>query len=234
MRVNRTRHMNWMVVALVVVLALACTSDEAEEAPAAPAQPAAPAPQATAAPAPQATAAPAPVATTAPEPTMMEGPEGHLRVSQQRIGLPQFYPSQLTWPNESNRWAFGVHEPPAVMTPDGNNEPRLYKGWEVGDDGITVQLREGLQFHKGYGELTAEDVAWSGNETMREDSKFVNIAFTRLHWDQWEVKDNYTVFIPWMDPAPLFYLYWRKLHRSGSDRFQYVFQEVSRAGGRDP
>ncbi|MCE2458993.1 MAG: hypothetical protein J4G14_14460, partial [Dehalococcoidia bacterium] len=137
MGANSVRRVVWIAMALIVVLALACTSDEPEEEPAAQAPAAAPAPQAT--------AAPAPAPATAPEPTMMEGPEGHLRIAQQRIGLPQFYPSQLTWPNESNRWAFGVHEPPAVMTPDGNNEPRLYKGWEVGDEGITVELREGLQ-----------------------------------------------------------------------------------------
>ena len=228
MGANSVRRVVWIVIALIVVLALACTSDEPEEEPAAPAQ--APAP----APATQATAAPAPAPATAPAPTMMEGPEGHLRVAQQRIGLPQFYPSQLTWPNESNRWAFGVHEPPAVMTPDGNNEPRLYKGWEVGEDGITVQLREGLQFHKGWGELTAEDVAWSGNETMREDSKFVNIAFTRLHWDQWEVKDNYTVFIPWKDPAPLFYLYWRNFTAAAPTVFNTFSKKYLEQEGETP
>lgn len=41
--------------------------------------------------------------------------------------------------------------------------PDLATSWDISDDGLvyTFQLREGVQFHKGYGEMTADDVVFS-------------------------------------------------------------------------
>src|ERR687889_2319139 len=57
-----------------------------------------------------------------------------------------------------------------VSSPDGRFaekadefEPRLAKSWTMSPDAKTwtFQLREGVQFHKGYGEMTSEDVKYS-------------------------------------------------------------------------
>lgn len=42
-------------------------------------------------------------------------------------------------------------------------EPDLAESWTLSPDGTvwTFKLRKGVQFHKGFGELTAEDVKWS-------------------------------------------------------------------------
>lgn len=42
-------------------------------------------------------------------------------------------------------------------------KPGLASGWQVSDDGKhwTITLREGVQFHRGWGELTATDVVYS-------------------------------------------------------------------------
>jgi len=42
-------------------------------------------------------------------------------------------------------------------------EPDLAESWTLSPEGTiwTIKLRKGVQFHKGYGELTAEDVKWS-------------------------------------------------------------------------
>src|SRR5499426_1470516 len=42
-------------------------------------------------------------------------------------------------------------------------EPDLAESWTLSPEGTiwTMKLRKGVQFHKGYGELTAEDVKWS-------------------------------------------------------------------------
>src|SRR5262249_19300201 len=42
-------------------------------------------------------------------------------------------------------------------------EPDLAESWTVSPDGLvwTFKIRKGVQFHKGYGELTAEDVKFS-------------------------------------------------------------------------
>ena len=51
--------------------------------------------------------------------------------------------------------------------------PRLMKEWSVAADGVTwtFKLEEGVQFHKGYGEMTAEDVIWSMERIGSENSK---------------------------------------------------------------
>lgn len=47
-------------------------------------------------------------------------------------------------------------------------EPDLAESWESNDDKTvwTFYLREGVQWHKGYGEVTAEDVKWSFERVM--------------------------------------------------------------------
>ena len=42
-------------------------------------------------------------------------------------------------------------------------EPDLAESWTISPDGTqwTFKLRRGVQFHKGFGEMTAEDVKWS-------------------------------------------------------------------------
>lgn len=83
--------------------------------------------------------------------------------------------------------------------------PQLAKSWSMSPDARTwtFQLREGVQFHKGYGECTSEDVAFSidrardpkqggGNRSL-----FENIV---------DVKANgkYTVVVTLRQPDPLF------------------------------
>lgn len=50
-------------------------------------------------------------------------------------------------------------------------EPDLAESYEVSDDGLTYtfHLREGVQFHKGYGELTADDVVFSFTRQIEDE-----------------------------------------------------------------
>ena len=49
--------------------------------------------------------------------------------------------------------------------------PDLAESWTVSDDGTvwTFRLRQGVQFHKGYGEMTAEDVKYSFERQLRRE-----------------------------------------------------------------
>jgi ABC-type transport system substrate-binding protein len=51
-------------------------------------------------------------------------------------------------------------------------EPDLATVWEYSEDGLelTFTLREGVQFHNGYGEVTSEDVKFSFERIMAADS----------------------------------------------------------------
>jgi dipeptide transport system substrate-binding protein len=60
------------------------------------------------------------------------------------------------------RWRIGTAE----------IEPDLATDWEYSDDGteLTFTLRQGVQFHKGYGEVTSEDVKFSFDRIIDADS----------------------------------------------------------------
>ena len=62
----------------------------------------------------------------------------------------------------------------------GNTLPKLVKEWSLAADNLvwTFKLQEGVQFHKGYGEMTAEDVLWSMEQYTAEDA--VNSVASRL------------------------------------------------------
>ena len=69
----------------------------------------------------------------------------------------------------------------------------LATSWEHNDDFTqwTFHLREGVQFHFGYGEFTAEDVAHSYDLSAGEDS--VIPAADQLRGAEVEILDRYTV-----------------------------------------
>jgi len=72
-------------------------------------------------------------------------------------------------------------------------EPDLATTWEVSEDGIewTFHLREGVQWHGGYGEVTAEDVKFSFDRAQNPAvSAWVN-DYTNLR--SVNVVDRYTV-----------------------------------------
>jgi ABC-type transport system substrate-binding protein len=50
-------------------------------------------------------------------------------------------------------------------------DPDLAESWEVSDDGLvyTFHLRQGVQWQKGYGEVTAQDVVWTWERAMDPD-----------------------------------------------------------------
>jgi peptide/nickel transport system substrate-binding protein len=62
---------------------------------------------------------------------------------------------------------FGVTESAFMTEWDGGAVPMLVKEWEISPDQtkLTWHLQEDVQFHKGHGEMTAEDVAWNLNDT---------------------------------------------------------------------
>lgn len=84
-------------------------------------------------------------------------------------------------------------------------EPMLAESWTQSDDGTSYTdftLREGVMFHDGYGEMTAEDVAFSFNQanpainaesvhdtggtinTIMEEVEVLDERTVRIHWKQ--------------------------------------------------
>lgn len=179
-------------LAAILALALACTSDEpdttpsqpapsapapAAPAPAAPA-PAAPAPAAPApaapAPAAPAPAAPAPApAPAAPAPgggMMMPEPSGTLTIAVAGVNAPNGLPRFCTAGCSETIYMSGITEVlfNSKANPDGTvtTEPMVALDFTL-DPSLefgTFNMRQGIQFHHGWGEVTARDVAYSYND----------------------------------------------------------------------
>lgn len=99
-----------------------------------------------------------------------------------------------------------------VRAPDGkfairpeDFEPSLAESWESSADAKTwtYKLRKGVQFHKGYGEMTSEDVAFTFGRHLDPEIvtggkvQFSNIAKV-------EALDPYTIQFTLKRPDPLF------------------------------
>ena len=75
-------------------------------------------------------------------------------------------------------------------------EGDLSKEWSVTDDGMvyTFVLKEGVQFHKGYGEMTAEDVKYTFDRLLSPDLVASEKSFYK-DIDHVETEGDYTVKI---------------------------------------
>lgn len=81
--------------------------------------------------------------------------------------------------------------------------PDLAESWEVAPDGksMTFKLRKGVQFHNGYGEMTAEDVKFSFERIIDPAAECPEKGQWKL-LDRVEVVDAYTVRIVLKDIMP--------------------------------
>jgi peptide/nickel transport system substrate-binding protein len=81
-------------------------------------------------------------------------------------------------------------------------EPDLAERWERSKNGLvwTFYLRKGVKFHKGYGELTAEDVKFSLEKAANKTTSGFAADYAAL--DKVEAIDNYTVRITFKNAVP--------------------------------
>ena len=80
--------------------------------------------------------------------------------------------------------------------------PDLARSWDISEDNkeVTFRLRKGVQFHKGYGELTAEDIKFSF-ERIIDPEKESPEAYSWTALDHVEVIDRYTVKLVLKEPS---------------------------------
>jgi peptide/nickel transport system substrate-binding protein len=81
-------------------------------------------------------------------------------------------------------------------------EPDLAEKWERSKDGLvwTFYLRKGVKFHKGYGEMTAEDVKFSLEKAANKATSGFAGDYAAL--DKVDVIDKYTVRITFKSAIP--------------------------------
>ncbi|MDA0265256.1 MAG: ABC transporter substrate-binding protein [Chloroflexi bacterium] len=99
-----------------------------------------------------------------------------------------------------------------TTAPDFSANPMLAKSWSISDDFLTWtwKFQEGVQFHKGYGEMTAEDVLYSYQQwnagAKHARAGIIGEFFNHTDGGS-EIIDDYTLVVntgvPWV-PAQAF------------------------------
>ena len=118
----------------------------------------------------------APEATTAPVPAKVAGPHGTLNIGyQENLGVFNSHP-KLTGGNYALFVGTSIAETlVGVLGPETDYafRPELAKEWSLSPDNLvwTFKLQEGVQFHKGYGEMTADDIIWTFEQSTAEGSR---------------------------------------------------------------
>jgi ABC-type transport system substrate-binding protein len=185
------------MLGLTALLVVACGSAPEEAAPAAPAP--APATSAPAAPAQAATTAPAP--TSAPAAAAPSG-GGQLKVAMRTLGNPQGLPGQASGgTGDTIPELIGLMERLTERkAADLLFYPHLSESYVVEPDlsKITINLRQGVQFHHDWGEMTADDVKWSFGDAGVEnpESTFGNVGYLHEYQNPHVVVDAHTLEIP--------------------------------------
>jgi peptide/nickel transport system substrate-binding protein len=111
------------------------------------------------------------------------------------------------WPSKMSIYEGLVRYKPGTLVA----EPCLATSWEISKDGkeMVFHLRKGVQFHKGFGEFTAEDVKASYDRIL-QPKKWTYLAEIGEDWnalDSVEVIDKYTVKLGLKEPDYTWFTY---------------------------
>ena len=136
-----------------------------------------------------------PLPTTAPS---MGAPSGTLNIGFREVGTFGTHP-RLTPGSQGVFVGSSLGETLLIQDPNQDFQSRLAEEWTLSDNSLvwTFKLREGIEFHKGWGEMTAEDVVWSMQEYGGEGSRASNSGKLRRLWSNEEggarALDDYTI-----------------------------------------
>ena len=131
----------------------------------------------------------------APDPAS-GGPAGTLSIAMSTVGVPVGDPQGCIPGCGNQKFRMSAYETLGWLDGDANMTPRIATAWEVTDEYVDFKIKEGVQFHGGYGEMTAEDVAWSfnrANPVTNPDSKHDQAGDFKRIMDKMEAIDDYTV-----------------------------------------
>jgi len=136
-------------------------------------------------------------ARSAPAPTTSSssGPEGTLRVAATSVSFPGTVPSKLSCTSQGVLGNYGVYETPKYWATDSAViEPNLATGWSYNGDAtvLTFNLKEGVQFHGGWGEMTSADWKFSHDNMVADGSIHSNIFISKARVQEVKTPDAYT------------------------------------------
>ena len=115
---------------------------------------------------------PAPTAVPTKAPQAAPKPSGTLNVGQKELGPYVGNPKMIGNPQIFLNSAIPITETLGMAGFDsGAVVPMLAESWDISADAQTwtFHIRKGVQFHKGFGEMTAEDVVFSHRQIAESD-----------------------------------------------------------------
>ena len=139
--------------------------------------------------------------------TMTIQPVGKLTMGQEEINVFSGHPALSVNPQLFVISTAPVVEGLMVWNSNLEAEPLLAESWSISDDFVTwtFNIRKGVQFHKGYGEMTAEDVAWSYTHWIT-NTKHARATGLQRFWahpeGSVEVVDSHTLVVNTGDAMP--------------------------------
>ena len=153
-------------------------------------------------------ALPTPMAVMVPTPTPtlppVQGPFGTLNVGFKELYTFSMHPRLTTGPTA--QW-YGSTLVEKILKVNEKREygPQLAREWSSSPDGVlwTFKLQRGVQFHKGWGEMTSEDVVWNMEQFAHADAITAFAPRGRRLWGSEAVEkgghlkaiDDYTIEI---------------------------------------
>ena len=206
------RHWPQVLILLVAALLVACgSSATATPAPSTGGDTPSPTTANAATEAPSSGGAPTAMPEATAVPSAQAESAGTINMGQKETGIFEAHPSMSSSPRIQFT-SSTVGEGLITTATDLSANPMLAKSWSVSDDfkTWTWNFQEGVQFHKGYGEMTAEDVLYSYMQ-WHAGAKHARAGIIRDYFDHEDggstVVDDYTLEVdtgvPWV-PAQVF------------------------------
>ena len=164
------------------------------------------------------TPAPTPILTPTPTPVGPR-PSGELSVGYTELGIYGTHP-RLTIGTVGQYVMQANGEGLFSLGGNGESIPKVANRWSVAPDGLTwtLEINQGVPFHQGYGEVTAEDVIWSLLENTAADSvSSYKSPYTRLFANEAgsiAAVDDYTIQV-----------------NTGTPEYDLLYQISQAAGG---
>ena len=206
------RHWPQVLILLVAALLVACgSSATATPAPSTGGDTPSPTTANAATEAPSSGGAPTAMPEATAVPSAQAESAGTINMGQKETGIFEAHPSMSSSPRIQFT-SSTVGEGLITTATDLSANPMLAKSWSVSDDfkTWTWNFQEGVQFHKGYGEMTAEDVLYSYMQ-WNAGAKHARAGIIGDYFDHEDggstVVDDYTLEVdtgvPWV-PAQVF------------------------------
>ena len=148
------------------------------------------------------------IATPTPAP-VGSGPSGELRIAEADVAFPNMIPCKFAYNPQDNVHRWSIFD---TVYYRGFNDPGisligLGQSWSYNDDQtvLTWNIRRGVEFDGGWGDVTSEDWQWSWDSQHCEGSLHSNIFLSKTYTKETKVIDDDTVEFHLTEPN-VFYI----------------------------